>query len=450
MFKKILIANRGEIALRILRACQELGIKTVAVHSKADADAMHVRLADQSVCIGPAAGKDSYLKMQAIIAAAEVTGADAIHPGYGFLAENAAFAQMAKEHNITFIGPSPEHITLMGDKIIGKATVKALGIPVVPGSEGAIETIDQALDVAKNMGYPVLIKATAGGGGKGMKVAHNDQELHEAYSMARNEAKANFGNDAVLIEKYLAKPRHIEIQILGDQHGNVVHLGERDCSIQRRHQKVWEEAPSPVITPEQRKEIGERSAKAMRDMGYVGLGTIEYLYEDGEFYFIEMNTRVQVEHPVTEYITRLDLVQWQIRVAAGEALPFTQKDIQFKGHAIECRVNAEHPHTFIPSPGKIEFFHAPGGPGVRVDSAIYTGYRIPPYYDSLAAKLIVYGDTREECIVRLRRALNESIIGGIHTTLPLHKALAKNKDVVKGEYNIHWLEQIFLPENQDF
>jgi acetyl-CoA carboxylase biotin carboxylase subunit len=444
MFKKVLIANRGEIALRILRACREMGIKTVAIHSKADADAKHVRLADERVCIGPAPAKDSYLSIPAILAAAEVTGPDAIHPGYGFLAENANFAKVVEEHGMTFIGPTPEHIALMGDKIIGKQTVKALGIPVVPGSEGSVTTHKEALEVAHLMGYPVLIKATAGGGGKGMKVAYNDDELLDALDMARMEAKANFGNDEVLMEKYLKKPRHIEIQILGDNYGNVVHLGERDCSIQRRHQKVWEEALSPVITPEQRQEIGTQCVNAMKKLGYRGLGTVEFLYEDGKFYFIEMNTRVQVEHPVTELVTGLDLVQQQIRVASGEPLGFTQKDIKFRGHAIECRVNAENPETFMPSPGTVSYYHVPGGFGVRVDSALYAGYKIPPYYDSLAAKLIVYGKDRNDCLDRLRGALSEFIIGGIDTTLPLHRKLVDHPDMRSGDYNIHWLEKVFF------
>ncbi len=444
MFKKVLIANRGEIALRILRACREMGIKTVAVHSKADVDAKHVRLADERVCIGPASAKDSYLNIPAILAAAEVTGADAVHPGYGFLAENANFAKVVEEHGMTFIGPTPEHIALMGDKIIGKQTVKALGIPVVPGSEGAVTTHKEALEVAHAMGYPVLIKATAGGGGKGMKVAYNDDELLDALDMARMEAKANFGNEEVLMEKYLRKPRHIEIQILADNYGNVVHLGERDCSIQRRHQKVWEEALSPVITPEQRQAIGGQCVDAMKKLGYRGLGTVEFLYEDGKFYFIEMNTRVQVEHPVTELVTGLDLVQQQIRVASGDPLGFTQKDIKFRGHAIECRINAENSETFMPSPGTISYYHVPGGFGVRVDSALYAGYRIPPYYDSLAAKLIVYGKDRADCMDRLRGALSEFIIGGIDTTLPLHRKLVDHPDMRSGDYNIHWLEKVFF------
>ncbi|MEI8320898.1 MAG: acetyl-CoA carboxylase biotin carboxylase subunit [Alphaproteobacteria bacterium] len=442
--KKVLIANRGEIALRILRACREMGILTVAVHSKADGDAMHVRLADERVCIGPASAKESYLNIPAILAAAEVTGADAIHPGYGFLAENAVFARMVEEHGMIFIGPTPEHIALMGDKITGKTMVKELGLPVVPGSDGAVTSGEKALKTAQAMGYPILIKATAGGGGKGMKVAHSDDELLEAIDVARMEAKSNFGNEDVFMEKYLQKPRHIEVQILADQHGNVVHLGERDCSIQRRHQKVWEEALSPALTEAERNDIGMKAANAMKKLGYRGLGTIEFLYEDGNFYFIEMNTRVQVEHPVTELVTGIDLVQQQIRVAGGEKLPFTQKDIKFTGHAIECRINAEHPETFMPSPGKIDYYHAPGGFGVRVDSAVYAGYKIPPYYDSLISKLIVHGKDRQDCLDRLKRALDEYVISGIQTNLPLHRKLVVHPDMRRGDYNIHWLERVFL------
>lgn len=444
MFKKILIANRGEIALRILRACREMDIGSVVVHSKADADAKHVRLADERVCIGSAPSKDSYLNMPRILSAAEITGADAVHPGYGFFSENADFARMVREHGMTFIGPSPEHISLMGDKVTGKAKVKELGIPVVPGSDGAVETEDIAIEVANDIGYPVLVKAKSGGGGKGMQVARNDSELREGYHLARLEAKANFGDDQVFIEKYLEKPRHIEIQVLADHFGNVVHLGERDCSIQRRHQKLWEEAPSPVISDDQRKEIGSIVAKAMKGLGYQGLGTIEFLYENDQFYFIEMNTRVQVEHPVTEMITGLDLVQNQIRVAAGEPLGFSQEDVVFRGHAIECRVNAENPDTFMPCPGKVTHYHIPGGFGVRVDSALYNGYVIPPYYDSLAAKLIVHGKNREDCMNRLRRALSEFVIGGVETTLPLHRKLVVDSEMLSGEYDIHWLEKTFL------
>ncbi len=444
MFKKVLIANRGEIALRIHRACQDMGIKTVAVHSKADADAMHVRLADEAVCIGPASATESYLNIQSILAAAEVTGAEAIHPGYGFLSENATFARIVEEHGMVFIGPKPDHITLMGDKITGKKTVEELGIPVVPGSNGAVETTEDAVKASNSMGYPVLIKATAGGGGKGMHVAHNDADVRDKYILTRNEARANFGNDEVFIEKFLGHPRHIEVQILADDYGNVVHLGERDCSVQRRHQKVWEEAPSPVITEKQRHDIGMRCANAMKKLGYRGLGTVEFLYEDGQFFFIEMNTRVQVEHPVTETVTGIDLVREQIRVAAGEALNVTQDDIKINGHAIECRINAEDSETFIPSPGKIDFNHPPGGYGVRVDSAIYTGYRIPPHYDSLIAKLIVWGHDRHECIIRTRRALSEYIISGVNTTIPLHKKISRDEKMVKGDYTIHWLEREFL------
>lgn len=446
MIKKLLIANRGEIALRIHRACQEMGIKTVAVHSKADADAMHVRLADERVCIGPAPASKSYLDIKSILSAAEITGADAIHPGYGFLAENATFAKMVEEHHITFVGPHPDHISLMGDKITGKQTVKDLGIPVVPGSDGSVKDEKAALKIAQDMGYPVLIKATAGGGGKGMQVANNDQELMERFGIARAEAKSNFGNDEVFIEKYLKHPRHIEIQVLADTHGNVIHLGERDCSIQRRHQKVWEEAPSPVITERQRRDIGEKVTNAMKKLGYRGLGTIEFLYEDGQFYFIEMNTRVQVEHPITEMITGVDLVREQIRVAAGKVLTMTQEDVKLRGHAIECRINAEDPETFAPSPGHIDFNHPPGGLGVRVDSAVYTGYKIPPHYDSLVAKLIVHGDDRAKAMARARRALSEYVISGIKTTIPLHRKLAQDSEMLKGDYNIHWLEKVFLKE----
>ncbi len=441
MFQKILIANRGEIALRILRACQDMGISTVAVHSLADSDAMHVRLADESVCIGPAPSRDSYLNMQAILSAAEVCGADAIHPGVGFLSENANFAEMVEEHGMTFIGPTPEHIRMMGDKITAKETVLELGIPVVPGSEGAIDPNEDIDALAARIGYPVLIKAAAGGGGKGMKVAQNPSELSEAFRFARTEAKANFGNDQVYMEKYLGHPRHIEVQIIADTHGNVVHLGERDCSLQRRHQKVWEEAPSPAISSEARAKLGKIVTKALQKLGYRGVGTIEFLYEDGAFYFIEMNTRLQVEHPITEMVTGIDLVREQIRVAAGLALSFQQKDINFKGHAIECRINAEDPETFMPSPGKIQDYLTPGGYGVRVDSAMYQGYQIPPHYDSLIAKLIVYGDTREECLQRVRRALHEYVITGVNTLLPLHRDLAMAPDVIKGNYDIHWLEK---------
>ncbi len=441
MFDKILIANRGEIALRIQRACHELGIATVAVHSTADEDAMHVRLADESVCIGPAQATASYLNIPALIAACEITNADAVHPGYGFMSENARFAEILAEHNITFIGPSPDHINIMGDKIVAKETVKSLGIPVVPGSEGAIDDGAEALRIAEEIGYPVLVKAAHGGGGKGMKVAANAAELHAAMATARAEAMASFGNDTLYMEKYLTLPRHIEIQVLGDGHGNAVHLGERDCSLQRRHQKVWEEAFSPALNAEQRSKIGDTVAKAMADMKYSGVGTVEFLYENGEFYFIEMNTRLQVEHPVTEMITGLDLVQQQIRIAAGAKLGLNQEDITFNGHAIEVRINAENPKTFVPSPGTIEAYHAPGGLGVRVDSGVYAGYRIPPYYDSLIGKLIVHGKNRTDALMRLRRALGEYVIDGIETTIPLYIELLSNPDIIDGNYDIHWLEK---------
>ncbi|HZB61867.1 MAG TPA: acetyl-CoA carboxylase biotin carboxylase subunit [Microvirga sp.] len=440
MFDKILIANRGEIALRILRAAKELGIATVAVHSTADADAMHVRLADESVCIGPPAARDSYLNIPALIAACEITGADAIHPGYGFLSENARFAEVLEHHRITFIGPKAEHIRIMGDKIEAKRTAKRLGIPCVPGSEGGITEDGEARRVAASIGYPVIIKAAAGGGGRGMKVARTEDDLVHALQTAKTEAKAAFGDDAVYIEKYLEKPRHIEIQVLGDGKGNAIHLGERDCSLQRRHQKVWEEGPSPALNVEMRERIGGIVAKAMQELQYAGAGTIEFLYEDGEFYFIEMNTRIQVEHPVTEMITGIDLVNEQIRIAAGSPLSVKQSDVRIDGHAIECRVNAEHPSTFRPSPGTISYFHPPGGLGVRVDSAAYQGYRIPPHYDSLVGKLIVHGRTRNECLMRLRRALDEFVVDGIETTLPLFRTLVRNPDIQNGQYDIHWLE----------
>jgi acetyl-CoA carboxylase biotin carboxylase subunit len=441
MFEKVLIANRGEIALRIHRACREMGIRTVAVHSTADNDAMHVRLADEAVCIGPPSGKDSYLNKAAILSAATITGADAIHPGYGFLSENADFAAMVEEHGFTFIGPSPDHIRMMGDKITAKQAAKSAGIPCVPGSEGALDTEQAALDCAETIGYPVLIKATAGGGGKGMKVARSPEELREAFRLARNEAKAAFGNPDVYMEKYLGHPRHIEMQILADNYGNVVHLGERDCSLQRRHQKVLEEAPSPVLSAQQRAEIGETTRLAIAKLGYRNAGTIEYLYENGQFYFIEMNTRLQVEHPVTEAITGIDLVREQIRIAAGETLGYEQKDVTFEGHAIECRVNAEDPQTFAPSPGRVVGYHAPGGLGVRVDSGLYAGYRIPPHYDSMIAKLIVSGKTRSETLMRLKRALGEYVIDGVKTTLPLHNHLVQDEDFANGDYDIHWLEK---------
>lgn len=441
MFQKILIANRGEIALRILRAAKELGIHTVAVHSTADADAMHVRLADESVCIGPPPARDSYLNVHQILAACEITGADAIHPGYGFLSENAKFADILAAHNITFIGPSGDHIRLMGDKIEAKRTAKRLGIPVVPGSEGAVSDFQEAKRIADEIGYPVLIKASSGGGGRGMKVARSESELSEALSTARSEAAAAFGDDAVYIEKYLAKPRHIEVQVMGDGQGNAIHLGERDCSLQRRHQKVWEEGLSPALNADEREKIGSTVAKAVADLGYSGAGTVEFLYEDGEFYFIEMNTRLQVEHPVTEAITGIDLVHEQIRVAAGGGLSQKQSEIRFQGHAIECRINAEDPRTFVPSPGTITHFHTPGGLGVRVDSAVYSGYRIPPFYDSLIGKLIVHGRNRVECMMRLRRALDEFVVDGINTTLPLFRDLVGNVDIANGDYDIHWLEK---------
>lgn len=441
MFDKVLIANRGEIALRIQRACKELGISTVAVHSTADADAMHVRLADESVCIGPPPASESYLNIPRLLAACEITGADAIHPGYGFLSENARFAEILEEHNITFIGPTSDHIKVMGDKIEAKETVKRLGIPVVPGSDGEVTNEDQAHKVAKAMGYPVLVKAAAGGGGRGMKVAETENDLADALANARNEAKTAFGNDAVYIEKYLKKPRHIEIQVFGDGNGNAVHLGERDCSLQRRHQKVWEEAPSPALNAEARHRIGEICADAMRGLKYRGAGTVEFLFEDGEFYFIEMNTRLQVEHPVTEAITGIDLVLEQIRIASGAPLTFSQDDITFSGHAIECRINAEHAETFRPSPGKISYWHPPGGLGIRVDSGVYQGYNIPPYYDSLIGKLIVHGKTRNECLMRLKRALSEFVIDGIDTTIPLFIELIGQPDVANGVYDIHWLEK---------
>ena len=441
MFEKVLIANRGEIALRIQRACREMGIRTVAVHSTADESAMHVRLADESICIGPPAAKDSYLSIPAILTAAAISNADAIHPGYGFLSENANFATMVEEHGFTFIGPKPEHITLMGDKIAAKKAVMEAGIPVVPGSEGAVDDIDEALSVAADIGYPVLIKATAGGGGRGMKLAKTAEELPNAIKMAQIESEAAFGNGEVYLEKFLGKPRHIEIQVLADGFGNVVHLGERDCSLQRRHQKILEEAPSPALNDDTREKIGKIAADAVRKIGYRSAGTIEFLYEDGEFYFIEMNTRLQVEHPITEMITGLDIVRDMVRIAAGAPLGYTQEDIRFTGHAIECRINAEHPETFIPSPGTIGLYHAPGGLGVRVDSGLYSGYTVPPYYDSMVAKLIVHGTNRNECLMRLRRALSEYVIDGIETSIPLHQQLMSEVDFINGDYDIHWLEK---------
>jgi acetyl-CoA carboxylase biotin carboxylase subunit len=441
MFDKILIANRGEIALRVIRACREMGIKSVAVHSTADADAMHVRMADESVCIGPAPSSESYLSKAAIISACEITGAQAVHPGYGFLSENAAFAQALEDHGITFIGPSAEHIRIMGDKITAKETAKALGIPVVPGSDGGVPDFETAIGVAAGIGFPVIIKATAGGGGRGMKVAKNAEELEIAFRTARAEAKAAFGNDEVYIEKYLQKPRHIEIQVFGDGKGKAVHLGERDCSLQRRHQKVFEEAPGPCITPAMRAKIGKVCADAVAKIKYIGAGTIEFLYEDGEFYFIEMNTRLQVEHPVTEAVFQVDLVREQIRVAAGMDMSFTQDELEVYGHAIEVRINAEKLPNFSPCPGKVTQYHAPGGLGVRMDSALYDGYRIPPYYDSLIGKLIVHGRDRPEALARLRRALSELIIDGVDTSIPLFAMLLAEPDIQNGEYNIHWLEK---------
>jgi acetyl-CoA carboxylase biotin carboxylase subunit len=441
MFDKILIANRGEIALRVIRACREMGITSVAVHSTADADAMHVRMADESVCIGPAPSSESYLSKAAIISACEITGAQAVHPGYGFLSENAAFAQALEDHGLTFIGPSAEHIRIMGDKITAKVTAKDLGIPVVPGSDGGVPDYETAQTVAEEIGYPVIIKATAGGGGRGMKVATNASELEVAFRTARSEAKNAFGNDEVYMEKYLQRPRHIEIQVFGDGKGDAVHLGERDCSLQRRHQKVFEEAPGPVITPKLRAEIGKVCADAMKKLKYIGAGTIEFLYEDEKFYFIEMNTRLQVEHPVTEGIFGIDLVREQIRVASGLGLSFTQDELEINGHCIEVRINAEKIPNFSPCPGRITQFHAPGGLGVRMDSAIYDGYRIPPYYDSLIGKLIVHGRDRPEALARLKRALSELIIDGIDTSIPLFHLLLEEPDIQTGDYNIHWLEK---------
>ena len=441
MFNKILIANRGEIALRILRACKELGIQTVAIHSTADADAMHVRLADESVCIGPPPARDSYLLVPQIVAACEITGADAVHPGYGFLSENADFAAKLREHDIAFIGPSPEHIRIMGDKIEAKRTATRLGIPIIPGSSGGIATDAEALLIAEEIGYPVLVKASAGGGGRGMKVARSAKDVPTALATARTEARVSFGDATVYLEKYLDRPRHIEIQVLGDGNGHAIHLGERDCSLQRRHQKIWEEAPSPAVNRKERDRIGAMVAKAMADLEYASAGTVEFLYQDGEFYFIEMNTRLQVEHPVTEAITGIDIVNEQIRIAAGGRLTFKQEDIRFDGHAIECRINAEDPRTFAASPGQIQYYHPPGGLGVRVDSGAYQGYRIPPYYDSLIGKLIVHGRTRPECLLRLRRALDEFVVDGIKTTIPLFRELVDDPDIANGQYDIHWLEK---------
>ncbi len=440
MFDKILIANRGEIALRVVRAAREMGIASVAVHSTADSDAMHVRMADESVCIGPPSSAQSYLSVPAIIAACEVTGAEAIHPGYGFLSENAGFVQIVEDHDLTFIGPTAEHIRVMGDKITAKDTMKKLGVPCVPGSDGGVATVEEAKRIGAEFGYPVIIKATAGGGGRGMKVAQNADEMEKAFLTARAEGKANFGNDEVYIEKYLTTPRHIEIQVFGDGKGRAVHLGERDCSLQRRHQKVFEEAPGPSISAEERAAIGKTCADAVARINYTGAGTIEFLYENGEFYFIEMNTRLQVEHPVTEGIFGVDLVREQIRVAAGMEMSFSQEDLTINGHAIEVRINAETLPNFAPCPGRITQYHAPGGLGVRMDSALYDGYSIPPYYDSLIGKLIVQGRDRPEALARLNRALGELIVDGVDTTVPLFHALLQEKDVLTGDYNIHWLE----------
>ena len=441
MFEKVLIANRGEIALRILRACSEMGIATVAVHSTADEDAMHVRLADESVCIGPPAAADSYLNVPAILSAASITGADAIHPGVGFLSENARLAEMAAAHGCAFIGPSPEHIALMGDKLAAKKAAKELGLRLVPGSDGPVANEAEALKAAKQVGYPLLVKAASGGGGRGMKAAMNETELPQALALAQREAHAAFGDATVYLERFLEHPRHIELQVLGDHHGHVVHFGERDCTPQRRHQKLVEEAPSPALNAAERERLGRAGVAAMEKLGYRSLGTIEFLYQDGQFYFIEMNTRLQVEHPVSEMITGIDLVREQIRVAAGAPLGYGQADIVFSGHAIECRINAEHPRTFAPSPGRITEYHAPGGLGVRVESGLYSGYRVPPYYDSLIAKLVVHGRTRNECLMRMRRALGEYVIGGVETTIPLHREILSNQAFIDGAIDIHWLER---------
>ncbi len=449
MFDKILIANRGEIALRILRACREMGISTVAVHSTADNDAMHVRLADEAICIGPPPAKDSYLNVSAILSAATIAHVDAIHPGYGFLSENADFAAMVEEHEFAFIGPSPDHIRLMGDKIAAKKAVRDAGIPVVPGSEGALTDAEHARTTAADIGFPILIKASAGGGGRGMQVVRDDASVAEAFDLARAEAKTAFSNDDLYMEKFLQAPRHIEIQVLADHHGHVVHLGERDCSLQRRHQKLVEEAPSPALNDTQRQSIGDRVVNAVKKLGYRSVGTVEFLFEDGEFYFIEMNTRLQVEHPVTEMICGLDLVREMIRVSAGTPLGFKQSDVNFSGHAIECRINAEHPETFLPSPGRVGVYHAPGGLGIRVDSGLYTGYTVPPHYDSMIAKLIVHGANRNECLMRLRRALSEYVIDGLDTTIPLHQRLMKEASFVNGDYDIHWLERFVGGEMEE-
>ena len=446
MFKKIVIANRGDVAIRVQRACHEMGIKTVAVHSTADSSAMNVRLADESVCIGPPKSKDSYLNIPAILSAASISGADAIHPGVGFLSENPAFAQIVSDHGLTFIGPKPEHIKVMGDKIEAKKMALELGIPCVPGSDGAIRSTDEALLVAKDIGFPIIVKAAAGGGGKGMQIAFSETELSNAIKLAQSEAEASFGSGEVYIERYLSNPRHIEIQIIGDKFGNVVHLGERDCSLQRRHQKILEETPSPALTKKVRNDIGALAATAMKKFGYESLGTIEFLYENGEFYFIEMNTRLQVEHPITEMVTGIDLVQKQIQISAGEPLGISQDEVSLKGHSIECRINAEDPENFIPSPGKIVDYHPPGGFGIRIDSGIYAGYEIPPHYDSLIAKLIVHGQNREQCLSRLQRALDEFVIGNIKTTIALHQKLLSTKNFIDGEYDIHWLEKHLLKQ----
>ena len=449
MFKKILITNRGDVALRVLRACKEMNIPSVVVHSTADADSMPVRLADESVCIGPPSSADSYLNVPAILSAVAITGADAVHPGVGFLSENADFAEIVAAHGLTFIGPESRHIRAMGDKVEAKITAAAAGLPLVPGSPGAVDTIKDAKKIGAEVGYPLLVKAASGGGGRGMKVAETEDDLPEAFSAARSEAKAAFGDDTVYMERYLGQPRHIEVQVIADSHGNVVHLGERECSVQRRHQKLFEEAPSPALTTEMRDKIGTIAAEATRKMGYLGVGTMEFLFEDGEFFFIEMNTRLQVEHPITEAITGVDLVREQIRIAAGHPLSFAQEDVAFTGHAIECRINAEHPETFMPTPGKVTSFHAAGGPGVRIESCLYSGYAVPPYYDSLIAKLIVHGDDREHCLARLKRALQEFVVEPIPTTLTLHQKLVDAPAIKDGSYNIRWLEEVFLPKTQN-
>ena len=444
MFKKILIANRGDVALRVLRACKEMGIQTVIVHSAADSDSMPVRLADESVCVGPAPATDSYLNIPNLVSAAAVTGCDAVHPGVGFLAENADFAAIVKAHGLTFIGPDESHIRKMGDKVQAKITAAEAGLPLVPGSPGAVATLEEAETLSKDIGFPLLVKAASGGGGRGMKVANSPDELSEAFSSARSEAKAAFGDDTVYLERYLDNPRHIEVQVIGDSHGNAVHLGERECSVQRRHQKLFEEAPSPALTEKQRADIGALAAKATRDMGYLGVGTMEFLYQDGEFFFIEMNTRLQVEHPITECITGIDLVEEQIKIASGQPISFTQEEVRFSGHAIECRINAEHPETFMPTPGKVEFYHPAGGSGIRVDTILYSGYKIPPYYDSLIAKLIVHGRDRDHALAKLRQALDEFVVEPIPTTLDLHKRLVDAPEIKAGDYSIKWLEQDFL------